>query len=268
MRIFIPNWSELAETARNCLNIGSYCTLCARPGLPDVDICRACELQFRACLGHTDRSGATITLCPGCGLEGRSGGAVVIYNDARRKRYCNDCHSKRHPLLRDIVAPYRYAYPLDQLIKQVKYREQRQLARVLGTLLGKEAKLRAQLPLPQLLLPMPLHSARLRHRGFNQAQDIAFWAGKQVGVPLASQSVMRTVDTGSLAGLNRLERQHRILGAFRASDALAGKRVAIVDDVLTTGASARELAREIYDSGAESVDLWVLARTSSQRSGD
>jgi len=119
--------------------------------------------------------------------------------------------------------------------------------------------------LPEILLPMPLHPDRLQQRGFNQARDIAMWCGKRLDLPVPASQVSRIVDTGSLAGLNRQERRLRILGAFRACDALAGRRVAIVDDVLTTGASARELAREIYDSGAESVELWVLARTSSNR---
>ena len=115
---------------------------------------------------------------------------------------------------------------------------------------------------------MPLHASRLRERGFNQAQDIARWCGQVLGIGVQAGWVSRIVDTGALAGLSRMERQHRILGAFRANDALAGRRVAIIDDVLTTGASARELAREIYDSGADSVEVWVLARTSSSRTGD
>ena len=75
----------------------------------------------------------------------------------------------------------------------------------------------------------------------------------------------RIVDTGSLAGLTRQERQLKILGAFRADNTLVGLNVAIVDDVLTTGSSARELARELYDSGVASVELRELARTSSNR---
>lgn len=266
MRIFPQEWPEWARTARKCLKIGSFCTLCARPGLPEADICPACECQFRSCLGYTNRLGLTTRLCPGCGVEvlregADAGGAQCEY------RYCKTCYSASRRLLRDIIAPYHYAHPLDQLIKRIKYHEERQLARVVGTLLGNAVIKSNSKPLPHVLVPMPLHASRLKQRGFNQAQDIARWAGRRAGVPVAARLVSRTVDTGSLAGLSRLERQHRILGAFRASDALAGRRVAIVDDVLTTGASARELAREIYDTGAESVDLWVLARTSSRRSG-
>lgn len=240
--------------------------------------------SFKACR-YTNRNEVTTTLCPGCGVEHRvSAGisarfclssipaqpdpdVIALETSITSSNYCAVCFEGAGKFLHRIVVPFRYAYPVDRLIKRIKYREDRQLTRVLGSLLADTVELHNSDMLPQVLLPMPMHSSRLRHRGFNQANDIAHWCGKRLGLPVAANQVSRIVDTGSLAGLNRHERQLRILGAFRAADALAGKRVAIVDDVLTTGSSARELAREIYDSGAASVELWVLARTSSTREG-
>ena len=249
-------WSFVA-TKR--LSFDTYCTLCARPGQSGVDLCGACHAQFKLRL-LTDEFGVSNMLCTGCGVE------CTLYA-AGDADFCQDCSLQAGQFLSRIVAPYRYAYPLNNLIKRLKYGSDRQLARVLGTLLADSVKAQREEVLPEVLVPMPLHASRLSERGFNQAQDIARWCAYYLGIEVSANLASRAVDTGSLAGLSRAERQHRILGAFRASDTLVNKHVAIVDDVLTTGASGRELAREIYDSGAASVELWVLARTSSLRVG-
>ncbi|MBX2882856.1 MAG: ComF family protein [Granulosicoccus sp.] len=165
-----------------------------------------------------------------------------------------------------IIAPYRYVFPMDRLIQRMKYQGDRRLGRVLGSLLARHVATELDsAELPDILIPVPLHSSRLATRGFNQAREIAHWCARELQLPAASDGVRRIVDTDSLAGLTRAERQHRILGAFRASSEVADRRIAIIDDVLTTGSTARELARELYDSGALSVEAWVLARTSSDR---
>ena len=286
MRFFQPEWSSWAHTFSKCQIFGSYCTLCARPGQPGIDLCDPCQGLFRA-TRYIDGQGRTTWLCPGCGVQqslrplqqsgqgnARSGnpenvklsdsGLCVSTHD----EFCRECAGLCAQFLRRTVAPYRYAFPIDAMLKRLKYQHDRQLARVVGTLLARHVSQQHCGDLPDILLPMPLHASRLRERGFNQAQDIARWCGQVLGIGVEAGWVSRIVDTGALAGLSRAERQHRILGAFRANEALAGQRVAIVDDVLTTGASARELAREIYDSGADSVELWVLARTSSSRARD
>ncbi len=283
MRIYPSRCQDWAKQVVKCLNIGCYCSLCARKTAGDRDLCAACA-GLLTMARHVDRSGLSTQLCAYCGEEtvlhavedAKTQAAlsvrvaldsVIRGQEVVTERSCDcvtDVAAER--LLSDIVAPYRYAHPIDGLIKRLKYRHERQLARVLGELLAEAVTSRVSSALPDIIVPMPLYPARQRLRGFNQAQDIAYWAAKRLQVPLETRSVSRVVDTQSLAGLNRQERQHRILGAFRAEDALCGRRIAIVDDVLTTGASARELAREIYDSGAESVELWVLARTSSLRS--
>jgi len=256
MRINYTDWA-VATSIR--LNIGTYCALCARSAMPRIDLCGSCH-QWLKSRRHMDSQGIGTTLCLGCGRK-----QVGQYSASVEQDYCGDCALEQGSSLRRIVAPYQYVYPFNELIKRIKYRQDRQLARVLGTLLAQAVLHDTTDVLPEILLPMPLHPDRLQQRGFNQARDIAMWCGKRLDLPVPASQVSRIVDTGSLAGLNRQERRLRILGAFRACDALAGRRVAIVDDVLTTGASARELAREIYDSGAESVELWVLARTSSNR---
>ena len=263
MRIYLPSSVDIQRLACKCLSIGSYCALCQSHTDANIDLCKSCLSLFKRCQ-HRDREGVLSRLCAGCGFERR--GASIEHDSS--PYYCEDCEPTQGMFLQRIVAPYRYSFPVDQLIKRIKYRQDRQLTRVLGTLMAQQVQLECVEDLPDLIVPMPLHANRYSMRGFNQSQDLANWLAKPLGLPVRADLVRRIEDTGSLAGLSKLARQQRILGAFRASDAVKGKRLAIVDDVLTTGSTARELARELYDSGAESVELWVLARTSSRLSGN
>lgn len=238
----------LCEFALNRLKIGSYCVLCNRSTACARDVCAACESLLVRCI-HTDRAGIRSCLCLNCGVTSESG-------------ECSSCQERNSPFLR-IVAPYRYAFPLNKMIQRLKYRDQRVYARVLGSLLSSEIDRESELP--DCLVPVPLSVAREKTRGFNQAADIARWCSAELGVPSWPWAAQRLIDTGSMAGLSRASRQHRIVGAFRANEVVCGRRVAIIDDVLTTGSTARELATELYDTGALSVELWVLARTSSER---
>ena len=271
------------------LNNGGYCAMCARSTGRCLDLCSYCEELIKGCR-LTLRDGRHSLLCARCGNEttdplrsktrsGQPGSGCQSPAEHDRSSLptkpsveCVHCKFAQRPLFTNVLAPYRYAFPLDKLIHRMKYGDQRQLSRVFGGLLGRAASQQMSIePLalrPDVLLPMPLSREKLASRGFNQALDIARWTGNYLKLPVSSGALSRVADTGSLAGLNRQERQQRILGVFRASETLRAKRVVIVDDVMTTGSSARELAREIYDSGASSVELWVLARTSSTREAD
>nr|WP_265583829.1 phosphoribosyltransferase family protein [Chitinimonas koreensis] len=113
---------------------------------------------------------------------------------------------------------------------------------------------------PELLVAMPLHPARLRERGFNQSQLLAQRLATALGLPLDRHAVRRIKDTPPQASLPWDERRRSIRGAFAVADGLAGRHVALVDDVMTTGASLDELARSLLAAGAVRVDCWVAAR--------
>jgi ComF family protein len=115
--------------------------------------------------------------------------------------------------------------------------------------------------LPDLLLPMPLHPARLRERGFNQAAEIARPLARRLGCPVALTTLVRDVDTAPQVGLPWHARAANVRGAFRCEEDLRGLRVAVVDDVLTTGATLHEVARCLKGRGAGWVENWVVART-------
>jgi ComF family protein len=122
------------------------------------------------------------------------------------------------------------------------------------------ARLRCE-PRPRMLVPMPLSAARLRERGFNQAAQVARVISKALAIPTALRMVERVRDGPSQSGLGRRERRANLRGAFRCRAALSGQDVVLVDDVITTGASADAVSAVLKRAGAARVDVWALART-------
>lgn len=163
------------------------------------------------------------------------------------------------------VVAMRFAPPADDLIRQLKYHGVFANARVLGVLLAQAVDERAA-ALPRLLVPVPLHPARLRERGFNQAAALARYAGRMLGIPFASNAVRRTRDTPSQTSLSEAERHRNVRGAFAVNSAgalrrlLAAGHVAIVDDVITTGSTVAELKSVLLAAGVRRVEVWAAAR--------
>ena len=117
------------------------------------------------------------------------------------------------------------------------------------------------LPRPDLLLPVPLAKRRLRERGFNQAGMLGRWLGSQLGVNCDERILARTRETPAQQRLDAKARRHNLRQAFAVTRELKGKHVAIVDDVLTTGATAQAIAQALRRAGARRVDVYCLART-------
>jgi ComF family protein len=163
------------------------------------------------------------------------------------------------------VVAFRYASPVDHLIRDLKYRGVVANARVLGVLLARAVDERAT-PLPRLLIPVPLHESRFRKRGFNQSAALARYAGRILGIPYSNRLVRRLRDTPTQTSLGMDERHRNVLGAFAVEDAHARRRllaaghVAVVDDVMTTGSTLGEVRRSLEDCGVARVDLWSVAR--------
>lgn len=108
---------------------------------------------------------------------------------------------------------------------------------------------------------MPMHAKRLKERGFNQALEIARLVSKQLKISLDYTTCQRTKYTPPQASLHLKERFKNIRGAFNCQKGLQDMRIAIVDDVMTTGASLNELAKTLKQAGASHVECWVIART-------
>jgi ComF family protein len=210
------------------------CFLCR--GAARGVLCAACDAELprlrRPC-------------CPVCGLETPAG------------EVCGRCLS-RPPAYDATVAALAYAFPADVLVQALKFRGELALAPVLGELLAARLSPAARV---DAVLPVPLAAARLRARGFNQALEIARAPARAAGSPLEPRLAERVLDTAEQAALAPAERAKNVRGAFRCARALAGASVALVDDVMTTGATLEELAATLKRAGAARVVNWVVART-------
>lgn len=169
------------------------------------------------------------------------------------------------PLYRRLLALYAYKPPVSSLVAACKYNGKLVNGRVLSQQLGTYLTSQYQIDeLPVLLVPMPLHSARLRKRGFNQAIEIARTLASELSIPINTSLVKRTKNTEQQTGLNAKERAMNVKGAFSISPSFrfkANSTIAIIDDVVTTGSTAAELAKLLLKAGAREVHVWALART-------
>ena len=159
-----------------------------------------------------------------------------------------------------------YAFPWDQLITKFKFHGQVELARPLADRLARAVQAHGD-PVCTLVLPVPLATARLAARGYNQAWELARRVARTQRLPARADLLLRALDTAHQAELGRAQRQQNLRAAFYVDPAqrhaVAGHRVALVDDVMTTGATAREAAAALLRAGAAAVDVWALARTAA-----
>jgi len=156
------------------------------------------------------------------------------------------------------LAAFSYAFPIDQLIQALKYQHRLSIAPLLGEALADAAGARAR---PDVLIPMPLHPTRLRQRGFNHATEIAREVAMRLNMPLSLTMCVRVRDTPPQVALAYDQRRRNVRDAFACHEDVTGKRVALIDDVMTTGTSLDELAKTLIKAGAREVEAWVVART-------
>jgi ComF family protein len=156
------------------------------------------------------------------------------------------------------VAAFAYAFPVDKLIQALKFNERLILVNYLADALVKRAN-----SMPDRLVALPLHPTRLRERGFNQSLLLAQRIAQRMNIPLLSSLCERVRNTPPQSTLPWKERDKNMRQAFICTPNadVRGKHVAIVDDVMTTGASIGELARALKQAGASEVSAWVVART-------
>ncbi|GAB4194663.1 MAG: hypothetical protein Tsb002_26410 [Wenzhouxiangellaceae bacterium] len=153
----------------------------------------------------------------------------------------------------------RYGPPLDRLLQGFKFHQRLASGRLLSRILA-DAVLHDDAPLPDCLIPVPLHPRRLRQRGFNQAAVIANDLGCWLQRPVAAHCLRRVRHTPAQSGLSLDQRQRNLRRAFVAQGPLPA-HVALIDDVITTTSTVRACARELAAAGARRIDVWALART-------
>jgi ComF family protein len=223
------NFKEIFESL-----LPQPCVLCETASVHDIAFCKYClnDLPW-----HTSKS------CMQCGL---------VANNL----ICGNC-IKEPPYFDKTYALFDYAYPADRMLQHYKYNHALHLSQSFGQLLGE--KLLGK-PI-DLIIPMPLHPIRLQERGFNQSLEIAKVVAKFANIPLAPNICQKIKNTPPQASLKLKDRIKNIKGAFNCSEKLSGKRIALIDDVMTTGTSLNELAKTVKKNGAVEVSCFVLART-------
>ena len=155
-----------------------------------------------------------------------------------------------------VTACFAYAFPVDALVQAYKYGGDLTLAPVLASAFG-----RTQAGRVDALVPMPLAPSRLRERGFNQAHELARHIARAARVPVLANAVRRIANTPPQAALPWKARARNVRGAFVCDVDLKGREVAVLDDVMTTGATLNEIAKVLKRAGASRVSGWVVART-------
>ena len=215
------------------------CQLCAEP-VRGIPICAGCR----------DDLPWISTACPRCGRP-------VPWPTT-----CGSCLSQPPPWQAAVV-PFAWGFPVDRLVGRFKYAGALHHGRLLGMLLAGAVAGRAV----DALVPVPLHPARLAERGYNQAAEIARPVGRRLGVPVRASLCRRVRATPAQAGLPADVRRGNPAGAFSAARGCDGLHLAVVDDVLTTGATAAAVTRCLRRAGAAGVEVWAVARGGTRTAG-
>ncbi len=212
----------------------SSCILCAQSQASSLGLCNAC---------YADLPWLTQDVCPQCALP------------SLRNQLCGHClHAS--PKFDATHAVFSYDYPLQSMMQRYKYGEMLMLGHTFAEILAQQVRTR-----PDVIIPMPLHPQRLQQRGFNQSLEIAKIVSRRLHIAVDSQTCVRTKFTVPQVSLPPKQRVRNVKNAFSCQSSLTGLNIALLDDVMTTGASLNALAASVKKAGANQVECWVIART-------
>ncbi|MES9969432.1 MAG: ComF family protein [Candidatus Thiodiazotropha sp.] len=230
----------------NCINFirsllyPRSCLLCGAKGDFQHHLCPACHdsLPFNH---HA---------CPCC--------ALPLPSDVSSRQLCGRC-TKGQPPYTNTITAFTYEPPVNRLIGMFKFQQKLHLAHPLAGLLTE--RLDEQHERPEVLIPVPLHPLRLRQRGFNQSMEITRILAKHYCLPYDWRLCRRIKETKAQSELSRQERRSNLANAFEVCAEVKDSHLALVDDVITTGATVTELSRVLKKAGARRIDVWAIART-------
>ena len=232
-----PAWMKGRLRGVRSWFLSARCALCDSAVDVDLDFCGDCERSLPALGICCNRCAVPLSI--------ESGDAV-----------CGECQ-QQSPVYASAHAPFRYAAPIDRLVQGAKYGGRLDWIDILSRRLIRHIGERATGV--DAIAAVPLHRSRLRERGYNQSLELARPIAKRLGLPIHTE-LHRVRATPPQANLPRTERRKNVRDAFAATGAVAGMRVALIDDVMTSGATAEAATRCLLKAGAKSVELWILAR--------
>jgi ComF family protein len=212
------------------------CLVCGEAGSGGQDLCEACReaMPFNR------------VACWRCALPLVAAGV------------CGTCVQTPPPFAASRAA-FVYAFPVDGLLPRLKFRGDLAAGRLMSQLMVEAF---AGAPRPAALVPVPLHPSRLRQRGYDQALELARPLASALALPLHADALRRVRATGAQSELDAASRAHNVRGAFFARAGQLPGHVALVDDVMTTGATLAECTRALHRAGVARVEVWVAARVS------
>jgi len=211
------------------------CAVCGEAYVDETGLCGPCLKQIPM----------VVDACPRCGEAGRCG------------QVCGACQQDP-PWYDRVVSGAGYQGVVGRMVRDFKFSARLDLAPPLAHLLLR--RLADEPVLPDLIIPVPLHSSRIRERGYNQGAILARRLSRALGVPCRFDLVARVRRTRPQTALARKQRQHNVRNAFVARSRVPAAHVAVVDDVMTTGGTVNEIARVLKRAGASEVSIWVVAR--------
>ncbi len=191
---------------------------------------------------------STDCLCPACLAE------LPYHNSLESIAF----KAEEPPKIIQVQAVFSYIYPIDKLIIAAKFHQNLAVLNLLGYLMAQHLTIENR---PDVLIPVPLHSKRLRERGYNQSLELAKRIKKKTGIPLAYKTCKRIKETLPQTSLSTQQRQSNIVDAFQVLELKKEWRhIVLIDDVMTTGATVKELAKVLLKMGVQRVDVWCCAR--------
>ncbi len=219
------------------------CCLCAEKTGTARDLCSVCQATLP---WVEDR-------CYRCGLR--------MEEKDQKLAICEAC-SENPPIFDRLCSLFSYDEPVTELITGLKFSKQLAFGRILGDILA-DAVLNewyTDTPLPQAIIPMPLHHQRLKKRGYNQALELIWPTIKRSKIILLNENVQRVRDTRPQSNLNAEQRMQNMKGAFEVCNPLNIQHVAVIDDVVTTGNTVKALSSTLKENGILHIDIWCICR--------
>lgn len=236
--------------------IPQHCLLCRMPVRTRSGLCSGCQQSLVARESPVCRCGLALPCAPPITLEPPATvESPATSETTERPSLCGRCLNNPPPFDR-LLSPFAYTWPLNRLIPRYKYQGHTAIERVLLDLWRHHPPA----PLPDALVPVPLHWRRHWWRGFNQSHRLALGLSSAWNIPVL-QALTRTRPTRHQQGLTAPKRYRNVAGSFRCIKPVAQRHIALVDDVVTTAATARAASQALHDAGAARIDVLALART-------
>lgn len=223
-----------------------HCLFCLEKTHSDSDLCSHC-------IASLDLNNPCCQRCASP-LE-----PALLISGRQNITLCGNCLSHRYYYDR-VYSPFIYSEAIRYLIKKMKYQKKIHFANILAKLFVQKINHFNDFQLPQVIIPMPMHTERLKQRGFNQALELSRFFASSYQLPLNYSGLIRSRHTNLQAGMTAKQRQKNVRQAFMVKEPIKHQHIALIDDVMTTGSSVNEAAKTLKKNGVKRVDVWSIAR--------